>query len=574
MTWAKSWCRMTTGSMTNDQRIPNAQPRRDDARAAWSLRLGHSLVIHWSLVIAAGWVMAWTGRAAALPVPGAELFTNGAVHRFRLEIAPGDIAQLRRSSRKYVPALLREEKEVYKVGLHLKGSTGSFRSVDDKPGFTLEFGRFSPGQKFHGLRKIHLNNSVEDPSYLNELLGGELFRAAGVPAPRVAHAVVELNGRKLGLYVLKEGFTEDFLALHFHKTNGKLYEPDLGHDADEPLKLVSGDGPDDQADLKTLAAAAHEPDLQKRWERLGQVLDLERFVSFVAMEVMTAHRDGYALARNNFRIYHDLDTDRMLFFPHGMDQLYSKADAPIEPKMSGVVARALMETPQGRQLYRQRFALLFTNIFHVSALIGRADALAGQLRPVLSGREGRAFQVEVAVVKDRIAQRHRELAKQLGQPELTLLRFDGDIAKLGPWQAVDKPANGIMEQTIAPGGKAALRIHAGPVTSASWRTKVLLARGRYSFDGAVTTVGVKPLHFGKNQGASLRLTGVPGGEFGGMRGDQGFKTLQVPFEIAAPEQEVQLICELRARSGDAWFDLDSLRVVRLQMASPKRPNPP
>src|SRR5437016_389930 len=237
--------------------------------------------------------------ASAAPPPGADLFTTGPVLRLRIEIAPGELAALRRDSRSYVPAALREGSQVYpKVGIHLKGSTGSFRGLDDKPALTLSFGKFAPGQRFHGLRKIHLNNSVEDPSYLNEALGSELFRSAGVPAPRVMHALVELNGRALGLYVLKEGFTRDFLGLHFQRTHGNLYQPGTGHDVDENLARISGDGPEDLADLKALAAAAQEPDLERRWERLGQTLDLSRFISFMAMEVMTCHRDGYCLARN------------------------------------------------------------------------------------------------------------------------------------------------------------------------------------------------------------------------------------------------------------------------------------
>src|SRR5262249_24800029 len=115
----------------------------------------------------------------------------------------------------------------FPVGIHLKGSTGSFRSLDDKPAFTLNFDRFSRGTRFHGLRKIHLNNSVEDPSYLNEMIGSELFRAAGVPAPRVTHARVELNGTPLGLYVLKEGFTEDLAGRYFKRTDGNWSESDV-----------------------------------------------------------------------------------------------------------------------------------------------------------------------------------------------------------------------------------------------------------------------------------------------------------------------------------------------------------
>ena len=262
--------------------------------------------------------------------PGADLFSTGAVCRLRIEIAAEDVARLRRNSREYVPAIVREGTNTYdKVGVHLKGATGSFRPLEDKPALTLHFGKFTPAQRFHGLQKLHLNNSVEDPSYLNELLGSELFRVAGVPAPRVTHALVELNGRKPSLYLLKEGFTEDFLGIYFQKPNGGLYEPGEGHDAGETLKLVSGDEPD-QAALKALATAAREPNLRQRWQLLEQILDLERFVSFMAMEIMLCHRDGYCLARNNFRIYHNPGTGKVMFFPHGMDQLFGKADAAIQ----------------------------------------------------------------------------------------------------------------------------------------------------------------------------------------------------------------------------------------------------
>ena len=145
-------------------------------------------------------------------LPAADLFTNGALIRLNLDITDSNLDFLRKESREFVAASVTEKEKTYtNVAIHLKGSIGSFRPIDNKPSWTLDFSRFSPGQKFHGLRRIHLNNSVEDPSYCNERLGSELFRAAGVPAPRVTRAIVILNSRPLGLYVLKEGFTEDFL---------------------------------------------------------------------------------------------------------------------------------------------------------------------------------------------------------------------------------------------------------------------------------------------------------------------------------------------------------------------------
>src|SRR5258706_3527822 len=111
-------------------------------------------------------------RAAA-----AELFSNGLPVQINIQISDEDVKALKKDSRKYVRATLIEGELVYtNVGLHLKGSAGSFRQIDDpKPPFTLSFNQFNLEQRFHGLRKIHLNNSVQDGSYLNELLAGALF---------------------------------------------------------------------------------------------------------------------------------------------------------------------------------------------------------------------------------------------------------------------------------------------------------------------------------------------------------------------------------------------------------------
>src|SRR5205085_11641622 len=136
--------------------------------------------------------------------------------------------------------------------------------------------------------------------FLDENLDGELFRAVCVPAVRVVYELVELNESKLGFYVIKEGISEDFLDQYLKHPSGNLYDMEGGREVTEQMKRQSGLGPLDWSDLKAVAAAAQEPDLNKRWQRLDHVLDLNRFISFMAMEMITCHWDGYCIGRNNF----------------------------------------------------------------------------------------------------------------------------------------------------------------------------------------------------------------------------------------------------------------------------------
>ena len=132
------------------------------------------------------------------------------------------------------------------------------------------------------------------------------------------------------------------------------------------------------------------------------------------------------------------------------------------------------------------------------------------------------------------------------------------------WRPVDAPKGGALEQAKTSDGRTTLRISAGPVTSASWRAKVLLIAGSYRFEGAVRTAAVQPLAYGKNKGAGLRVSTAKLAAPHQIIGDSPWKDLKVEFELSAPETDVELLCELRASAGEAWFDAESLRLVRLK----------
>jgi hypothetical protein len=178
----------------------------------------------------------------------------------------------------------------------------------------------------------------------------------------------------------------------------------------------------------------------------------------------------------------------------------------------------------------------------------------------LGNKEFKALEEAAAELKKRIAQRRTWLNAELGQPEPSLMEFKDGVALLSGWKAVDAPAATLMEKTKSPDGVLALHIPADSKSLGSWRTKALLKRGRYRFEGRGKVAGVEPLPYGKHQGAGLRVSGRAR-QTEDLTGNSSWRQLSAEFQVDAPTEEVELICELRASAGEVWFDADSLRLA-------------
>jgi spore coat protein CotH len=200
--------------------------------------------------------------------PDGDLFCGGQIPAFRIELAESASAMLNRNERNYVRADVTGDRSLYHaVGLRLKGM-GSFQPLSQRPNLVVKFNQFVPAQRYHGLKKFMLNNSVQDTTMLAEWVASRVFHEASLPAPRVTHAFVELNGRNLGPYVLVEGTTSDFLKDHFKSGRGNLYEGYL-QDIDQQLDQDGGRD-SSQSDLKQLLEVCRIQDVAQRWRRSAQ----------------------------------------------------------------------------------------------------------------------------------------------------------------------------------------------------------------------------------------------------------------------------------------------------------------
>lgn len=555
------------------------------------------LVMIWLLVLAGP---APAASYAPKADPSAELFTNAAIRHLRIEISDENLAILRQpvarnrnsGTRPSVPVTVREgEFSWTNVALHLKGSLGSFRPVDDRPALTLNFDKHAEKQRFHGLEKISLNNSVQDPSYVIETVTREMYRAAGVPVPRTDFATVELNGRPLGLYVLVEGWNKQFLKRHFANARGNFYDLGGGRDVSSPKVAAFGTAPEEHTALQALSAAANEPDHAKRLTRLRATVDLDRFISQHALDVLMWNWDGYALNKNNYRLFHDLDADRVVFFPHGIDQMFTKPNGPIVTGRNGLVARALLETSEGRVLYLQRLRTLRRELLDGGQLTDRVAAISRRIQPALTTRglaavanqqaSARRFtsqiQARLADVDAQLASLERFTSLPLNQPAL-----------LTNWTSLNELGEITFNRTASP--LAALRVHVRDTPSVGlWNTLLWLEEGRYRIEGRVRTLGVNasadtgagfrvwssrkdtrgpswswfPYATGRDplQGGILPvLTNAPQQR---LTGDRDWTLVTHEFELRQPLADLNIQCLLQATDGVAWFDESSLKIRRL-----------
>ncbi len=494
--------------------------------------------------------------------PTDEFFKQGVIPEIRITLTQKEEQQLRRDLRRYVDVTFTENNETkYKqVKMKLKGAAGSFRELDDRPALTLSMRK--KGERFHGLDKFHLNNSVQDESYLNELIAAQLCQEAGVPAARTSHARVWLNGRDLGFYVLKEGMDEDFLKRHYKQHKGNFYEGGFCADIDAPLEKEFGDGPDDRSDLQALIAACREGDQAKRWKLIEEKVAIDAFINFTAMELMMCHWDGYCQNKNNYRLYFRPSDSKVCFLPHGMDQMFGDVNFSVFHVPGSMVANAVLQNPAVQTQYRQRVRELLP-LFATDKLHGKIDAAHARLRPVLASiNEDRARQFDGRVqdFKNRVAGRAQAIKSQF-PPEPIAFNAEG-------WSLIEdwapKPQGDAKLELKESDGKQVLSFTPGPSnqTQASFRSKVRLARDRYRFDAKVKTRDVVAAPEDKGFGAGLRLSG--GSRKNNVTGTTDWQTVSHEFEISQDLQEIELVVELRSSAGSAEFDQASLRIYKVK----------
>lgn len=376
--------------------------------------------------------------AAALTAD--EMYEPETVVVVDLQLPPASVAALEAEPDEYVegtfslastdgtPAGIGPFSAPLMIGVRLKGES-SFRDLGGKAAFKLKFNEFVKGQKFLGLKRMTLNNMVQDPSMVHETLSYAAFRAAGVPAPRTGYADVRVNGEEFGMHLNLEALDDvamERLFGGFEAPPQHLYEGQAGVDVlpGEAGGFEVDEGEEgDRSDLEALiaAVAATSPGFS---ERVAAHADLAEMTRMWALERYIAHWDGYSghAQPNNYYLYSD-PAGAFQMLPSGTDQAWSHSPVGFGPP-GPALFEACFGDPGCLALYKE--ALLEAEAVATALEPGaKAQALAALLGPwqqleVAPRKPFGAVEISAAVfaVDAFAAKRPAALAKFLGEEEV------------------------------------------------------------------------------------------------------------------------------------------------------------
>lgn len=291
-----------------------------------------------------------------------DFFRSSRVHTFEITIAPADFARMppvsghggrgmggwqapggdQGSGYAKVPATLQFDGQDWgDITLRYKGNS-SYRGArtDLKRSLKLDFNAAAGHRRFFGMSKLNLNNNAFDSSQMRETLAYDVFHHAEVPAPRTAYARVfitvpgehEHEHEYAGLFTIVEQIDQSFFEQRWGHKVGVLLKPeglsglpDLGNDWKSYASSYSAKLPtksrDAQRMIKFVQFVDHASD-QDFAAHLGDYLDIDEFLHFLAAEAVIVNSDSPLAMNHNYYLTIRPDSGKVVWVPWDMNMAF------------------------------------------------------------------------------------------------------------------------------------------------------------------------------------------------------------------------------------------------------------
>ncbi len=239
-----------------------------------------------------------------------DLYDPEVVQEFSIDIEDADWSALQADyasgAKNYHPIVLHYgDEEVDDAMIRLKGNP-YFSWYDEKMQFVIAFNEVDPAARFHGQRKISLDATWYEPTYLRDRIAWSVMRGQGaLPFACANGATLTVNGEFYGAYTNIEYFDHEWLERSFGDdgATGTLWkygsDPVSNAEASDGSAIAAMSATTDPAVLVTLG-------------------DLDEWVTEFAAEAVLGDDDGYWCCNHNYYLY-EHPTRGILFVPWDFD---------------------------------------------------------------------------------------------------------------------------------------------------------------------------------------------------------------------------------------------------------------
>ena len=413
------------------------------SRASWHSKIAVAVCV---------WIFASPAIAAELTLD--DIFPTDRVLDVQITVAEEDWDTIRHQSRTFGSALdVRRKTETIespytyvdasvtidgvsfpKVGLRKKGFLGSLNAY--RPSLKIKLNHVDKAASIEGLNNLTLNNNQQDHSLVSQFMGYALFNAAGSPAPRCAYAKVTVNGVNLGIYSHVESIRNPLVKRAFGNDRGTLYEGpyvDFYEGWLGSFEFKRGKEKPGREKIQQLIKVLENEGVDME-SAIGELVDLNSFYTYWAVEGLLGFWDGYSGNNNNFFIYLNPETDRFHFIPWGADSLFTKHSklehqydprAPISVKTQGLVAHKLYQLQSGRERYASAINDILDNHWNESEMLSTIDHIEEMVTPHLIQQQrfigdeekwkgrGKSFADALEETRQFIRQRRADVTKEI-----------------------------------------------------------------------------------------------------------------------------------------------------------------
>jgi spore coat protein H len=297
------------------------------------------------------------------------------------------------------------------IGVRYKGNGSYFEGMaKGKTSLKLDFAEYVKGQKFGRLKKLNLHSNITDASCINEVLAFQLFRDAGVPAPRTSYArvFIKVEGRQqrsaAGLFSIVENPDEQFVAARGLPAAGAIFKPvasqlfaDLGPDwkrynqTYDPKTPLTDGQKQRVIDFARLVSGATDAQFAAR---VGEFLDLEETARYLSVVVFLSDLDGLLGPGQNYYLYLDPRTQKFSFIAwdqdHAFGQFFRGTQSAREQlsihhpwSESSRFLERLFRVDGFKKLYLARLTEFSTTLFKPERFHRQVDDLAAVIRPAI-----------------------------------------------------------------------------------------------------------------------------------------------------------------------------------------------